>query len=566
MNPKDPAVRIAASVAPAVAPTGVAAPGKRKKIATMGPVRTNLEAFGVAILAAVLLKWFCIEAYQIPTSSMQPTLMGDTDAGVNDRILVDKIIQTIREPKRWDITVFAYPLQKNQNYVKRMVGMPGDRLHIAGGNLYLVADVEGKRSYTILRKPADLQREIWKNVYPARRLCRSESKALGNTWVGQPNRIFSESDDTIAIALEGQQASLLFRDEEDGGFIDRVWDGYPEATAHAIRDAQRKKGQHLGRQEIVPDARITATITAEKALESFAMEIEVLRPGFDRWVYALVVRGGKGTLQVRAKETQILGTSPEFALELSPGVATELSFAHVDDQLIAWRDGKEIQSFDTAAWACREGCGPDPQKGVLADNQRVTPQILFKGSGKVVLSDLRLDRDLHYTRSGAPEIIEVPEGHYFMMGDNTLQSVDSRDWTAITIGVDAENRVVPPDTPGARIVRGNKRAMPLNQPPDRDETPIAIPSEHAIVMIDEYGEILRLSAEIGPSWPKISFQRPGTANGNGEWEAPDTKNAPGVSFVPRSDIRGRALLVFYPSRPLSWLFGSNWPGRFGFVR
>ncbi|HEU4418734.1 MAG TPA: S26 family signal peptidase, partial [Planctomycetota bacterium] len=352
----------------------------------------------------------------------------------------------------------------------------------------------------------------------------------------------------------------------DGGFIDRVWDGYPEATARAIRDAQWKKGQHMGRQEIVPDARITATITAEKALESFAMEIEVLRPGFDRWVYALVVRSGKGTLQVRAKDAQILATSPEFALELSPGVATELSFAHVDDMLLAWRDGTELQSLDTATWACREGCGPDPQQGKLADNQRVTPQILFKGQGKLVVSDLRLDRDLHYTRSGAPEIIEVPEDHYFMMGDNTLQSVDSRDWTAITIGVDAENRVVPPDAPGARIVRGNKRAMPLNQPPDRDETPIAIPSKNAIVMIDEYGEILRLSAEIGSSWPKISFQRVGAANGDREWEAADTKNAPGVSFVPRSDIRGRALLVFYPSRPLSWLFGSNWPGRFGFVR
>jgi len=123
MNPTDSTAKVAASVAPAVA---AAPPKSRKKIATMGPVRTNLEAFGVAILAAVLLKWFCIEAYQIPTSSMQPTLMGDTDANVNDRILVDKLIQTIREPKRWDILVFAYPLQKNQNYVKRMVGMPGD--------------------------------------------------------------------------------------------------------------------------------------------------------------------------------------------------------------------------------------------------------------------------------------------------------------------------------------------------------------------------------------------------------------------------------------------------------
>ena len=103
------------------------AAGKRKKLVTMGPVRTNLEAFGVAILGAVLLKWFCLEAFQIPTSSMQPTLMGSSEASVYDRLLVDKLTPAIREPKRFDVTVFGYPLQKNQNYVKRLVGLPGEK-------------------------------------------------------------------------------------------------------------------------------------------------------------------------------------------------------------------------------------------------------------------------------------------------------------------------------------------------------------------------------------------------------------------------------------------------------
>ncbi|MFN6196297.1 MAG: S26 family signal peptidase, partial [Planctomycetota bacterium] len=74
--------------------TATAADGKKK--ALMGPVRVNLEAFGVAILVAVLLKWFCIEAFQIPTSSMQPTLMGSNEAAVYDRILVDKILPLVR--------------------------------------------------------------------------------------------------------------------------------------------------------------------------------------------------------------------------------------------------------------------------------------------------------------------------------------------------------------------------------------------------------------------------------------------------------------------------------------
>ncbi|MFN9757470.1 MAG: signal peptidase I, partial [Planctomycetota bacterium] len=206
--------------------TATAADGKKK--ALMGPVRVNLEAFGVAILVAVLLKWFCIEAFQIPTSSMQPTLMGSNEAAVYDRILVDKILPLVREPERWDVTVFRYPLQKNQNYVKRIGGMPGDRLTIAGGNLYQVVDgQDGKRSFRIERKPADLQEAMWKNVHPGRQIARAETKALDGALGASPNRAFREADGVVTAELDGGRALLYFRDDLDGGLIDRVWDGYP---------------------------------------------------------------------------------------------------------------------------------------------------------------------------------------------------------------------------------------------------------------------------------------------------------------------------------------------------
>jgi signal peptidase I len=543
--------------------------GDGKKKPTMGPIRVNLEAFGVAILAAVLLKWFCIEAYQIPTSSMQPTLMGDVAASVYDRILVDKLLPTFREPQRWDITVFGYPLQKNQNYVKRLVGMPGDRLRIAGGNIYQVVDAgDGKRTFRIERKPDDLQAAMWKNVFPARQLARAEAKALGPVFGASPSSAASETDAGFTLTLGGGSARLFFRDEPDGGMVDRVWDGYPEAVARAIR-AKNPLDQP---QEIVPDVRIAAAVTPEQALDELAFELEVMRPGFDKWTFALVVKGGKGTLQVRAKDSKVEAQSPEFPCEVAAGDTTELAFAHVDDRLLAWRDGTEIARLDTDAFACRDGCVLpfDAATGKLAlpAGQKVTPQFACRGKGKVRLEQVRIDRDQHYTQSTAPDLIEVPADHYYMLGDNTLQSIDSRGWTAIEIGVDAAGNVVPPDT-GVRNVRGNKRAMPLANPPDRDETPIALPNEKAIVMIDEYGEILRLGAEVGPDWGKrIAFQRPGSTDGNGEWLARELPigNTRGISFVPRGDIRGRAVMVFYPCRPLSWLFLNNWPDRFGFVR
>ena len=75
----------------------IAISGKQKKTPAVGPIRYNLEAFGVAILGAVLLKWFCIEAFAIPTSSMQPTLMGSFEAGIYDRLLVNKLDPVVRE-------------------------------------------------------------------------------------------------------------------------------------------------------------------------------------------------------------------------------------------------------------------------------------------------------------------------------------------------------------------------------------------------------------------------------------------------------------------------------------
>lgn len=532
---------------------------KPKKIPLMGPVRVNLEAFGVAILAAVLLKWFCIEAYQIPTSSMQPTLMGDDASGVKDRILVNKLLQTFREPQRWDITVFRYPLQKNQNYVKRIVGMGGDWIHLAAGNVYRVTEQEGRLSYDIERKPDDLQDVLWKEVYPARRLVLNQPKGLGTggCWAGSPSRAVTEDETGFTIELANTGRRLYFRDASGNGLDNQVWDGYPTEVAIEIHKAF---GAHAS--EIVPDARLAATLTPDAGMTEVALEVEVSRPGLDKLTFGLVVRGGKGTLEV-SSNGNVAAKSPEFDVALPAGTATPLCFAHVDDEMIAWVDGSIVQRFDCSAWDCREGCVGDPGTG-FADGQRVTPQITAKGDGKLRLDDVVLARDLHYTRSGSPELIKVPEGHFYMMGDNTLQSIDSRGWTAITVGVTEDGELVPPDT-GARNVRGNKRPMSLQNAPDRDETPMPIPEQNAIVMIDEYGEILRLRGQAGDGWGEPGLVPFRDAAGN-IWHARDTTNEKGVSFVPRADIQGRALMVFYPLRPISWLTRNKWPDRFGFVR
>ncbi len=544
------AARTAVEQAAIQAAKSATAEKKSKPKPRIGPIRYNLEAFGVAILGAVLLKWFCLEAFQIPTSSMQPTLMGSSEAGVYDRLLVDKLTPAIREPQRWDVTVFGYPLQQNQNYVKRLVGLPGETLFIGGGNLYRVTQDGSKRTYEPLRKPDRIQQGLWKEVYPARQLLHEGQKGLGGMLYGTPTQAWSEGSElgAFTVALEpvaGRVYKLQFKDNVDGGFVDRVWDGYPTSTAQAIRE---KAG--MRECEIVPDARITATVRPEQTLDELALEVEVRRPGLPMTTFSLLVQGGKAKLMSqRGNEPAI--ESPSFVFELPPGVATEVGFAHLDDELIAWRDGDVAQRFDVSSHDCRDGCEITGGTSATGDHASA-PQLRLKGAGKVHIEGLRIDRDLHYTKRGfsyAQDLIPIPDGKYFMMGDNTLQSIDSRGWTSIDIGRLADGTAVTPDeararaAEGARVLRGNKRPMPASMQKDRDETPIVIRSKDALAMIDEFGEIHALKGRglVDEQTGKFTIEPPTTGEGQKSWEPPEDWHG----FVKREHIRGRALLIFW---------------------
>ena len=118
------------------------------------PWRDNIEAMTMAIVMAVMLKYFVVEAYKIPTGSMQPTLMGNEDTGIFDRILVDKLSFHLRDPERFEIVVFKYPLDRSKNFIKRLVGMPGEHFRIAEGDLWTVA-ITGGLAHRLTTHPAE---------------------------------------------------------------------------------------------------------------------------------------------------------------------------------------------------------------------------------------------------------------------------------------------------------------------------------------------------------------------------------------------------------------------------
>jgi signal peptidase I len=81
----------------------------------------------VAILVAVVVRTFLIQTFYIPSESMENTLL------INDRVLVNKVVYDMREPRRGEVVVFKPPANWNagpnkDDYIKRVVGIGGDRV------------------------------------------------------------------------------------------------------------------------------------------------------------------------------------------------------------------------------------------------------------------------------------------------------------------------------------------------------------------------------------------------------------------------------------------------------
>lgn len=106
-------------------------------------VREYAEAFAIAIVLALIIRTFVVQAFKIPSGSMEPTLL------VGDHILVNKFIYGVRipftdikffdfvDPKRGDVIVFVYPRDESKDFIKRVVGVEGDKILINDKRLYI---------------------------------------------------------------------------------------------------------------------------------------------------------------------------------------------------------------------------------------------------------------------------------------------------------------------------------------------------------------------------------------------------------------------------------------------
>lgn len=117
--------------------------GKAEPAAKRSHLRENVEAILVAILIALFIRTFVVQAFKIPSGSMKQTLQ------IGDHILVNKFIFgvkipywnktiiPIKSPRRGDIIVFKYPVDPQKDFIKRVVGVGGDIIESRDKQLFI---------------------------------------------------------------------------------------------------------------------------------------------------------------------------------------------------------------------------------------------------------------------------------------------------------------------------------------------------------------------------------------------------------------------------------------------
>jgi signal peptidase I/type IV secretory pathway protease TraF len=379
-----------------------------------------------AFLVAMAIRHVALEAFRIPSASMEPVLYGDPGLTKGDFVVVDKLWCRFTGVRRWDVTVFQFPqaeieapgndarpaLDANgdrldvpllkplmcRNFVKRAVILPGDTFFIRGGNIYLK---QPDGSWQASRKPANLQERVWQEIY------RHDGQAGYVPWEGAGGSAAKADGTTVAMTLtDGGAVAFtqpfrnlylkegVFRVHPAGwgsetdelptlsmtaplftykhtGQTGNAWDlDHWEVSRMNSADLDNMSyGTLLNRTmtEWVQDARLVATVAKLDGHAELTWSM-----GARHWQAALTPTGWR-----------VLVDGTEAGSGTATVVGAELAFAHLDDQVILSLGGVEVFRRDVAS---------------VMDDARLGLRVT--GAGALSLAGVRVERDQHYTTRG----------------------------------------------------------------------------------------------------------------------------------------------------------------------
>lgn len=447
--------------------------------------RETIESVAIALMLAFLFRTFEAEAFEIPTGSMGPTLMGrhkdvecpqcgyryrvgsssevtregvpipqntvravtcpmcrftaqieqadrlgggemiDAPSYQGDRIWVSKVPYTIGDPKRWDVAVFKYPKEASENYIKRIVGLPGESIRIQQGDIF--ADPAGGNEFQIARKPphkvmAEAQ-DVYNNDYVLDRLVEAgwplrwqadKPSGQGN-WESEDGGRSFAADGTantdrwiryrhiVPYALDWQeieQNGQLPPDYQPKPQLISDFCAYNTAAPNRLNGGMNPSPSALGLHWV---GDLIFECELESTADDGSVTLELVEAG-NRFRCSLDLATGKATLSIvsdpelAAKDDQsgrIKGAesfAPTAETDVQGAGTWKLRFANVDNQLTLWVDDEAVEFDGDTSYD-----SPAPWRPRKAD---LTPVAIGTHGAAIVARHLRILRDTYYV---APE-------------------------------------------------------------------------------------------------------------------------------------------------------------------
>lgn len=352
-----------------------------------------------------------ISTFSIPTCPLCGSKIENKPYEVlnGDRILANKCAYWNHDPHRWDVIVFRNPNYPQENYIKRLIGKPQETVEIIDGDIYINGNIQ--------RKPTEVQNALWikafdSNYQPA---THDHTPTFFDIW--EPP--FQSEPNSTAWKLDSQTKKFHFQGSQKPEVLP-----FEPVRLKRIVNRLAYNGSDYETYYYCSDVKLAVRVIPQEK----SGEITV-RLGKYKLKYAAHLNfAGKCTIRNEYNDKVLM---EQKISPLSMNQPVEMTFAVVDHSLELRIDETRIiydGPNDPKDW----GYEPKRRKPVLP-----SVEIIGKG-GMFLLEDIILYRDIHYTNSAGPSKsgrgtegnpFTLRDGEYFVLGDNSTQSHDSRFWS-----------------------------------------------------------------------------------------------------------------------------------------
>jgi signal peptidase I len=385
-------------------------------------------------------------------SDLPPVVAKDSNAKIpyqpsynGDRILVNKYLYTFSDPKRWDVVVFKYPGDAKMNYIKRLVGLPGETLLIEHGNILIKPPgAPADAPFVIERKPPDkvlsMRQLVHDTEYDPAELDAAgwplrwhEQPADANKWKLEKSVVGKNVRQTYSVDATGNTTAWLRYEHLLPTF--NIWQQV-EAAANSDQPGQtpfagadRSQWRRLimdanpynGREDA---ARLYAGFPDRIVNNANSLEVDLLRQGL-HWVGDLMfeadvnvesasgellldlVEAGRHfqcTIDLKTGEAKLsAANAPDFAPTAATAVRGpgkyHVAFANFDEQLLLWVNGNLVDFNASTAYDAlkifgdRKNVRPQTSAEDLGD---LAPAGIGARDAKLAVTRLQVWRDIYY--------------------------------------------------------------------------------------------------------------------------------------------------------------------------